>query len=62
MVTLKRRFIIWLAEVLEVPGLLTYGRTKGGHCKGSSSILILADRLEHGEAISEPLTICFDTA
>lgn len=51
----------WIAEVLELPGGVAYGQTPGeARAKVQALALrILADRLEHGEAEPEPLTISF---
>jgi predicted RNase H-like HicB family nuclease len=46
----------WLAEVLELPGVLAYGRTlEEAIAKVQALALrVLADRLEHGETLSPP--------
>jgi predicted RNase H-like HicB family nuclease len=47
----------WLAEVLELPGVITYGKTSSEAVKNALSLTlrVLADRIEHGEAlIAEP--------
>jgi predicted RNase H-like HicB family nuclease len=46
----------WLAEVLELPGVLIYGKTQA---EATSKVLalalrVLADRIEHGEAAPTP--------
>jgi predicted RNase H-like HicB family nuclease len=49
----------WLAEILELPGVLTYGQT-AQQAKARALALalrVLADRLEHDEAIAAPLTV-----
>ena len=54
----------WLAEVLELPGALAYGKT----CQEAISkvqalaLRILAERLEHGEGPSDMLDIKFAAA
>ena len=45
----------WLAEVSELPGVLTYGQTRQEAIERvqALSLRVLADRLEHGEAVPE---------
>jgi predicted RNase H-like HicB family nuclease len=45
----------WIAEVIELPGVLTYGDTRDEAIERAKamSLRVLADRLEHGEAIPE---------
>ena len=41
----------WLAEVMELPGALAYGRSRdeaAAHAK-ALALRVIADRLEHGE-------------
>ena len=42
----------WIAEVLELPGVLTYGHTRDNAIAHAQALAlrVLADRLEHGEA------------
>jgi predicted RNase H-like HicB family nuclease len=52
----------WLAEVLELPGVLVYGQTdKEAVTRVKALTLrVLADQIEHGERDAvEPLTISF---
>lgn len=54
----------WLAEVLEIPGVLAYGKTSRdaiGRVQ-ALALRVLADRLEHGEAPSDMLDIKFAAA
>jgi predicted RNase H-like HicB family nuclease len=54
----------WIAEVLELPGVLAYGQTSE-EAKARVQALalrVLADRLEHGEAGPEFLSISFAAA
>ena len=41
----------WIAEVLELPGCLAYGKTRGDALAKAKALAlrVLADRLEHGE-------------
>ncbi len=54
----------WLAEVLELPGVLAYGQTtEEALAKAQALALrVLADRLEHGEGTPEFMNITFAAA
>jgi predicted RNase H-like HicB family nuclease len=54
----------WLAEVLELPGVLAYGNTsEEATAKAQALALrVLADRLEHGESTHEFVSISFAAA
>jgi predicted RNase H-like HicB family nuclease len=54
----------WLAEVLELPGVLAYGESEdSARSKVQALALrVIAERLEHGEAGPELLTISFNAA
>lgn len=54
----------WIAEVLELPGALTYGQTpEEAKAKVQALALrVVADRLEHGEAGPDLLSISFAAA
>jgi predicted RNase H-like HicB family nuclease len=45
----------WLAEVPELPGVLTYGQTRQEAIDRvqALSLRVLADRLEHGEPVPQ---------
>jgi predicted RNase H-like HicB family nuclease len=45
----------WLAEVPELPGVLTYGQTRQEAIARvqALSLRVLADRLEHGEPVPQ---------
>jgi predicted RNase H-like HicB family nuclease len=51
----------WLAAVLELPGVLTYGATpEEATAKAKALALrVVADRLEHGESAHDLMTISF---
>jgi predicted RNase H-like HicB family nuclease len=53
-----------LAELLELPSVLTYGQTPDEVTARAQALAlrVLADRLEHGETTSALLTIRFDAA
>ncbi|NCP15502.1 type II toxin-antitoxin system HicB family antitoxin [bacterium] len=53
----------WLAEVLELPGVLAYGKDREDAIARAQALAlrVVADRLEHSESIS-PLLISFATA
>lgn len=54
----------WLAEVLELPGVLAYAATSEAAIAKAQALAlrVLADRLEHGEAASEFMNISFAAA
>jgi predicted RNase H-like HicB family nuclease len=51
----------WIAEVIELPGVLAYGRTpEEARAKVQALALrVVADRLEHGEAGPDLVSISF---
>ncbi len=54
----------WLAEVLELPGVLAYGDTQATAVSKVQALAlrVIAERLEHGEAGTEFLSISFNAA
>lgn len=54
----------WLAEVVDLPGVLAYGNTSDeAKVKVQALALrVVADRLEHGEAGPDLVTISFAAA
>lgn len=54
----------WLAEVVEMPGVLAYGGTFDEAIAKAQALAlrVLADRLEHGEAAPEFVNISFAAA
>lgn len=54
----------WIAEVVELPGVMVYGQTpQEATAKVQALALrVVADRLEHGEAGPELLSISFAAA
>jgi len=54
----------WLAEVVEMPGVLAYGSTSVKAIAKAQALALraLADRLEHGEAAPEFVNISFAAA
>jgi predicted RNase H-like HicB family nuclease len=54
----------WLAEVLELQGVLAYGRTSEEAIATAQALAlrVLADRLEHGEGANEFMNISFAAA
>ncbi len=54
----------WIADVVDLPGVLAYGKT-ADEAKAKVQALalrVIADRLEHGEAGPDLLSISFATA
>ena len=45
----------WIAEVSELPGVLVYGATRAAAVAKAEALAlrVIADRLDHGEAIPE---------
>jgi len=54
----------WLAEVLELPGVLAYGQTSDEAMAKVQALAlrVLADRLEHGESAPSLMNISFAAA
>ncbi|MEW6659630.1 MAG: type II toxin-antitoxin system HicB family antitoxin [Thermodesulfobacteriota bacterium] len=54
----------WIAEVLELPGVMIYGATKEEALAKAQALAlrVLAERLEHGEMLAEPISILFAAA
>ncbi len=54
----------WLAEVVEMPGVLAYGGTSEEAIARAQALAlrVLADRLEHGEGSPEFVNISFAAA
>jgi predicted RNase H-like HicB family nuclease len=54
----------WLAEVVELPGVLAYGQSSAEAIVKAQALAlrVLADRLEHGEGAPEFLNITFEAA
>lgn len=54
----------WLAEVLELPGVLAYGKSSEEAIARAQALAlrVLADRLEHGEGTREFVSIPFAAA
>ena len=55
---------LWLAEVLELPGVMVYGKTRQEALAKAQALAlrVIAERLEHGEMLVEPLNILFAAA
>jgi len=54
----------WLAEVPDLPGVMTYGQSRDdalAHVQ-ALALRVLADRLEHGEAAPDLLSVSFKAA
>ncbi len=54
----------WLAEVIELSGVMVYGQTSEEAIAKVQALALrtLADRLEHGEASPNPISVSFATA
>ena len=54
----------WLADISALPGVTAYGRTKkqATVTVQALALRLIADRLEHGEAIPGPMSVSFIAA
>jgi predicted RNase H-like HicB family nuclease len=54
----------WAAEVSDLPGVMTYGVTRPDAVAKIQALAlrVLAERLEHGEAVPELLNVSFQAA
>lgn len=54
----------WLADIPALPGVTAYGRTKkqATACVQALALRLLADRLEHGEALPGSMDLSFIAA
>jgi predicted RNase H-like HicB family nuclease len=54
----------WLAEVIDLPGVLAYGDTQQAALARVQALAlrVIAERLEHGEAGPDLLSISFNAA
>ena len=54
----------WIAEVPEMPGVMTYGVTRTDAVARVQALALraLAERMEAGEAVPELLTVAFPAA
>jgi predicted RNase H-like HicB family nuclease len=54
----------WLAEILELPGVLAYGETSDEAIAKAQALALrtVADRLEHGEGARQFVDISFAAA
>ena len=51
----------WLAEVVELPGVMKYGATRSEAIARAEALALreIAERIENGEQLSAPITISF---
>lgn len=51
----------WIAEVTDLPGVLAYGTTRQAALAAVEALAlrVVADRLDHGEATPEQLSVSF---
>jgi predicted RNase H-like HicB family nuclease len=54
----------WIAEVLELPGVMVYGATREEALAKAQALAlrVVAERLDHGEMLAEPINILFAAA
>ncbi len=51
----------WIAEALELPGVMCYGQTRDEAISNAErlAIEVIADRIAHGEMVSAALAVSF---
>uniref|UniRef100_Q3ATE7 HicB-like antitoxin of toxin-antitoxin system domain-containing protein n=1 Tax=Chlorobium chlorochromatii (strain CaD3) TaxID=340177 RepID=Q3ATE7_CHLCH len=51
----------WIAEILEIPGVLKYGNSQHEAIAQAEALAlrVLAERIEEGEQLVEPISITF---
>ena len=51
----------WIADIPALPGVTVYGRTRKQALAGAEALAlrVIADRLEHGEAVPGEMTVSF---
>ena len=51
----------WIAEVIEIPGAMKYGKTKEEAIAQAEALAlrVIAERIEEGEQLVEPISITF---
>ncbi|OKH41995.1 HicB family protein [Calothrix sp. HK-06] len=54
----------WIAEVMELPGVLVYGQTRDEAVAKVQALAlhVVADRLEHGEVTPDLMSVSFIAA
>ncbi len=54
----------WIAEIVELPGVMKYGKTRKEAASQAEALAlrVMAERIEQGEHPVEPLVILFQTA
>ncbi len=54
----------WLADVPELPGVMAYGKSRKAAMAAVQALAlrVIADRLEHGEAVPGQMTVSFAAA
>ena len=54
----------WIAEVTSLPGVMVYGKTREDALAKVQALAlrVLADQIEHGEAVRDLITVSFQAA
>lgn len=54
----------WIAEVVDLPGVLAYGHTRGEALAAAEALAlrVVAERLDNGETMPEHLSLTFQAA
>lgn len=54
----------WLAEIPDLPGVMAYGDSRSTAINAAKALAlrVIADRLDHGEPVPDPLAVTFVAA
>jgi predicted RNase H-like HicB family nuclease len=54
----------WIAEVRDLPGVMVYANDRASAVAKAQALAlrVLAERLEHGEGVPQPLSVSFQAA
>lgn len=54
----------WIAEIVEIPGVMKYGNSREEAIAQAEALVlrVVAERIENGEQMVEPIEISFDAA
>lgn len=54
----------WIAEIVELPGVMVYGVSREEALAKAQALAlrVVAERLDHGGMLAEPLNILFEAA
>ena len=54
----------WIAEIVEIPGVMKYGNSREEAIAQAEALVlrVVAERIENGEQMVEPIEISFEAA